>query len=77
VATEVRRGLVSEAAAASEYGVVVRDGAVDEAATEQRREETRQTRPDLAEFDYGPLPDTDELEAQIAAERRKFDSRGN
>jgi N-methylhydantoinase B len=77
VATEVRRGLVSEAAAAEEYGVVVTDGTVDEQATENRREDMRATRDDLAEFDYGPLPDDDDLEAQIAAERREFDSRGN
>jgi N-methylhydantoinase B len=77
VATEVRRGLVSEAAAAEEYGVVVTDGSVDEAATEARREDMRETRDDLDEFDYGPLPDDDDLEAQIAAERREFDSRGN
>jgi N-methylhydantoinase B len=50
---------------------------VDEQATENRREDMRATRDDLAEFDYGPLPDDDDLEAQIAAERREFDSRGN
>ncbi|MDT3437222.1 hydantoinase B/oxoprolinase family protein [Haloarcula sp. 1CSR25-25] len=77
VATEVRRGLVSEEAAAEEYGVVITDGAVDEAATEQRRADIRETRDDLDEFDYGPLPDDDDLEAQIAAERREFNSRGN
>lgn len=74
VATEVRRGLVSEAAAAEEYGVVIRDGTVDEAATEQRRAELCETREELDEFDYGPLPDDADLEAQIAAERREFNS---
>jgi len=77
VATEVRRGLVSEAAAADEYGVIMNDGAVDEAATEQRRADIRENRDDLDDFDYGPLPDDSDLEAQIAAERREFDNRGD
>jgi len=77
VATEVRRGLVSEAAAADEYGVIINDGAVDEAATEQRRADIRENRDDLDDFDYGPLPDDSDLEAQIAAERREFDNRGD
>ena len=77
VATEVRRGLVSEAAAADEYGVIINDGAVDEAATEQRRADIRENRNDLDDFDYGPLPDDSDLEAQIAAERREFDNRGD
>jgi len=77
VATEVRRGLVSEAAAADEYGVIIDDDAVDEAATEQRRADIRENRDDLDDFDYGPLPDDSDLEAQIAAERREFDSRGD
>jgi len=77
VATEVRRGLVSEAAAADEYGVIINDGAVDEAATEQRRADIRENRDDLDDFDYGPLPDDSDLEAQIAAERREFDTRGD
>jgi N-methylhydantoinase B len=77
VATEVRRGLVSEAAAADEYGVIIDDGAVDEAATEQRRADIRENRDDLDDFDYGPLPDDSDLEAQIAAERREFDNRGD
>ena len=77
VATEVRRGLVSEGAAAEEYGVIINDGAVDEAATEQRRADIRENRDDLDDFDYGPLPDDSDLEAQIAEERREFDSRGD
>ena len=76
VATEVDQELVSKEAASSEYGVVLRDdGAVDEAATEQRRETLRADREELAEFDYGPLPDDDELADRIAAERRAFDDR--
>jgi N-methylhydantoinase B len=37
VLADVRRGFVSQAAAEAEYGVVIRDGAVDEAATTARR----------------------------------------
>jgi len=76
VATEVHRGLVSAEAASEEYGVVLADdGTVDEAATADRREELRANRDELAEFDYGPLPDDDELEARIAAERSDFENR--
>lgn len=77
VATEVRRGLISETAAAEEYGVIVMNDSVDEVATEERREELRETRDELEEFDNGPLPEYDDLEAQIAAERREFNNRGN
>jgi N-methylhydantoinase B len=73
VATEVRRGLVSESAAESAYGVVLSDGAVDADATEARREAIRADRDDPPEFDYGPLPDEEDLEAEIAAERREFE----
>jgi N-methylhydantoinase B len=41
-AEDVRGGFVSEAAAARDYGVVLRDGALDEAATAARRAERRQ-----------------------------------
>ncbi|WP_254762624.1 hydantoinase B/oxoprolinase family protein [Natrinema marinum] len=75
VAEEVRQGLVSPEAAREEYGVVVDDGTVDRAATEETREESRKQRDDLEEFDYGPLPDDDELADRIAAERREFDDR--
>ncbi|SFK68159.1 N-methylhydantoinase B [Halogranum rubrum] len=76
VAREVRQGLVSAASAKSAYGVVVDDdGSVDESATADAREELRDSREDLSEFDYGPLPDYDELAANIAAERREFDDR--
>jgi N-methylhydantoinase B len=75
VATEVRRGLVSREAAEDEYGVVLSAGEVDEAATEERRATLREDRDELPEFDYGPLPEYDELAEQIAAERRAFDDR--
>ncbi len=39
VLTDVRRGFVSAQAAEAEYGVVIRDGAVDEAATADKRAE--------------------------------------
>ncbi|CAI50888.1 N-methylhydantoinase (ATP-hydrolyzing) B (plasmid) [Natronomonas pharaonis DSM 2160] len=76
VAVEVQRGLVSPDAAESEYGVVVTDdGTVDEAATEARRAERRESRDDPGAFDYGPLPDDEVLEEQIATERREFNDR--
>jgi N-methylhydantoinase B len=76
VALEVRRGLVTETAARDEYGVVLDDdGTVDEAATADRREEIQQHRDDVAEFDYGPLPDEAELAEQIATERQEFEHR--
>ena len=76
VATEVRRGLVSEAAAREDYGVVLADdGTVDEEATQTRREEIRTERDELADFDYGPLPDDEELARQIAQEREAFEER--
>ncbi|MEF8978839.1 MAG: hydantoinase B/oxoprolinase family protein [Haloarculaceae archaeon] len=78
VATELRRGLITAEAARTDYGVVIDDdGAVDGAATETRREDIRETRDALDDFDYGPLPDDEELERQIADERRKFDDRFN
>jgi N-methylhydantoinase B len=76
VAQEVRRGLVSEEAAREEYGVVLgEDGTVDEGATERQREDIRESRDDLQEFDYGPLPDEETLAEGIAEERREFDQR--
>ncbi len=73
VATEVDRGLISRSDAGDGYGVVIgEDGTVNQAATEERREEMRENRDELSQFDYGPLPDYDELKAQIAAERREF-----
>jgi len=73
VAREVRRGLVSEAAAREEYGVVLDDGDVADAATEERRESLRASRDGLTAFDYGPLPDEDELAQRVADERREFE----
>ncbi|WP_254536273.1 hydantoinase B/oxoprolinase family protein [Halomarina litorea] len=75
VATDVERGLISAEAARESYGVVLSDGGVDEAATDDRRESMREERDDLPEFDYGPLPDEDELAERIAEERRAFDER--
>lgn len=75
VATDVRSGLVSVEAARSEYGVVVSPrGEVDAAATEALRAELSAARGEVAQFDFGPLPGTDELRRQIAAERRDFDA---
>jgi N-methylhydantoinase B len=76
VATEVRRGLVSDAAASSEYGVVLTDdGTVDEAATEERRAAIREERDELQQFDYGPLPDEETLATRIREERETFENR--
>ena len=75
VAGEVERGLVSEVAAREAYGVVLdEEGAVDAAATENRRKEMRSTRGDPEQFDYGPLPDEAELSERIAEERRAFEA---
>ncbi|MCL7419045.1 MAG: hydantoinase B/oxoprolinase family protein, partial [Halalkalicoccus sp.] len=75
VAREVRRGLISESAARTEYGVILDEGTVDNVATENRREELHRTRDEPEAFDYGPLPDDETLEARIAAERREFAER--
>jgi N-methylhydantoinase B len=78
VAQEVRRNLLSEDIVYEKYGVALdEDGTVDETATETRREEIRRNRDDLEEFDYGPLPGYDDLEARIAKERRAFDQRSD
>jgi N-methylhydantoinase B len=76
IATEVRRGLITEAAAEADYGVVLAaDGTVDADETENRRAELAETREEPSEFDYGPLPPADELAEEIAAERREFQNR--
>ena len=76
VATEVRRGLVSDAAASSEYGVVLTDdGTVDEAATEERRAAMREERDEPQQFDYGPLPGEETLATRIREERETFENR--
>jgi N-methylhydantoinase B len=53
VLRDVRYGYVSEASAETEYGVVIRDGEVDEAATELRRAAMRTQETD-AFYDFGP-----------------------
>lgn len=75
VAAEVRRGLISEAEASDEYGVVLTDGTVDSDRTAERRSELRNEREELSQFDFGPLPEYDELADQIAEERREFENR--
>lgn len=72
VATEVRRGLISAAAAAEEYGVVLEDGVLEESATAERRNKLRESREESPQFAYGPVPDDEELATQIANERRAF-----
>lgn len=72
VATEVRRGLISAAAAAEEYGVVLEDGVLEESATAERRNKLRESREESPKFAYGPVPDDEELATQIANERRAF-----
>lgn len=52
VAQDVRRGYLSAEAATRDYGVVLRDGAVDEAATAALRDARR--RPIVGHFDFGP-----------------------
>lgn len=53
VRMDVQRGYVSLAAAEAEYGVVIRDGAVDPAATDAARRALRAHRSD-AHFEFGP-----------------------
>ncbi len=53
VLADVEQGYVSAAAAAAEYGVVIRVGAIDAAATEAKRREMR-ARQSNAHFHFGP-----------------------
>jgi N-methylhydantoinase B len=53
VRLDVQRGYVSQETAGAEYGVVIRDGVVDEAATDARRAALR-ARDTAAHFDIGP-----------------------
>jgi N-methylhydantoinase B len=53
VLADVQRGFVSEVAAKSEYGVVIKDDAVDIEATENERFKMRQKENDNL-FDFGP-----------------------
>ncbi len=74
VATDVRAGLVTVAAAREHYGVVVSAaGEVDAAATGAAREQTG-TAATGEQFDFGPLPDHAELARRISDERRDFDA---
>jgi N-methylhydantoinase B len=57
VLADVQAGYVSPDAAFGEYGVVLRDDAVDAAATATRRAAIRAARPPTAPFDYGPERD--------------------
>jgi N-methylhydantoinase B len=59
VRLDVQRGYVSPEAAAAAYGVVIRDGAVDVAATEAARAALRE-RETGAHFDFGPERDAHE-----------------
>ncbi len=74
MATDVKAGLVSVAAALARYGVAVSArGEVDTVRTEQARGAAeRRDRSD--EFDFGPVPDTAQLAQRIADERREFDA---
>lgn len=54
---DVRRDLVSAEAAQRDYGVVIRDDAVDEAATDVLRAAQRAERGEPPLFDYGELPE--------------------
>jgi N-methylhydantoinase B len=61
VALDVRRGFVSEAKAREDYGVVLRNGAVDAAATAKLRSEMSAKRPETDRlFDYGAARDAHE-----------------
>ena len=62
VLNDVRNELVHMESARIDYGVVIEDGRVDEAATEALRTELRAKRTgDLPEFDFGPERDAFEL----------------
>lgn len=57
VAADVRRELVSAAAAEELYGVVLAGRRVDEAATTALRARLRDARGDVGQFDFGVLPE--------------------
>ncbi len=57
VLRDVRRDLVSVRAAAQDYGVVIRDDAVDEHATGKLRARLREERGEPPQFDFGELPE--------------------
>ncbi|GAM06733.1 hypothetical protein MBENS4_3729, partial [Novosphingobium sp. MBES04] len=53
VLTEIGQGLVTETGAL-DYGVVIKDGAVDETATQALREKMRTERGEVEVFNFGP-----------------------
>src|SRR5690606_24003346 len=57
VANVVRLGYVSAGGAERDYGVIIRDGVADEAATEKLRAERRAARTSLPKFNFGPERD--------------------
>lgn len=75
VAEEVRRGLIDADAAREAYGVVITNGELDADATAELRDDRRVERGEVEAFDFGPVPDREELAAEIAEERRDFDAR--
>jgi N-methylhydantoinase B len=75
VAKDVRAGLVTVDAARDDYGVVLgADGEADDAATTAERERQRGSREPRPDFDFGPLPELEELRTRIADERREFEA---
>jgi N-methylhydantoinase B len=65
VLADVNRVLAT-AEGAKAYGVVIKDGAVDEAATTKLREEMRSSRAPIETFNFGPS--IDELRASCKAD---------
>jgi N-methylhydantoinase B len=65
VLADVKRVLAT-VEGAKDYGVVLKDGAVDEAATAKLREEMRAARDDIETFNFGPS--VEELRANCKAE---------
>ena len=66
VVRDVSFGLVSQEHALAAYGVVIGDGAADEAATEAERTRQRAERGEASNFDFGPS--LDEVLANCKAE---------
>ena len=57
VLLDVKRELVSAESAERDYGVVIADGTVDEAATSELRKRMGDERGEPPQFDYGELPE--------------------
>lgn len=75
VALEVRRGLISRDHAEKEYGIVItKDGSVDISKSQTLREKLRNSRPELKQFDHGPIPKLEALRSTIKRERREFET---